>query len=247
MKPRNSQETFLINFQPYSKIICLKILMKSSFASLLEHDVLWNFNLLIKKFWWIGFGMKWQNWIDNPNSKSNFDFGFSITIQSTKLDCNLDWAIQQSNPAIPWLLVVFKAIMKGYQLWEIKICCLLHLKWFQAGTLTWLNNLDFLEWDPLTLTGLSHYSTWLILCVMFLLKLYLKILDIGFAVVVIADHSEHDGLATESWTHYRLKRKNAWPTNNFKLFWHKNNLKKQWQKFGIRVQFDIFPQKRYEV
>jgi len=33
---------------------------------------------------------------------------------------------------------------------------------------------------------------------MFVLKLYLKILDIGFAVVVIADHSEHDGLATES-------------------------------------------------
>ena len=31
----------------------------------------------------IGFGLKWQNWIDNPNPKSNFDFGLSITIQSS--------------------------------------------------------------------------------------------------------------------------------------------------------------------
>jgi len=48
MKPWNSQETFLNKFQPYCKIICLKILMKSSLASLLEHDALWKFNLLIK-------------------------------------------------------------------------------------------------------------------------------------------------------------------------------------------------------
>ncbi len=48
-----------------------------------------------------GFGLKQENWIDNPNPKSNFDFGLSITIQSTKLDSNPDWAIQQSNPVIP--------------------------------------------------------------------------------------------------------------------------------------------------
>jgi hypothetical protein len=42
-----------------------------------------NFNI-------IGFGLKWKNWIDNPNPKSKFDFGLSITIQSTKLDCNPD-------------------------------------------------------------------------------------------------------------------------------------------------------------
>ncbi len=48
MKPWNSQETFLIKFQPYCQINCLKILMKSSLASLLEHDALWNFILLIK-------------------------------------------------------------------------------------------------------------------------------------------------------------------------------------------------------
>ncbi len=38
----------------------------------------------------IGFGFKWKNWIDNPNPKFNFDFGLSITIQFTKLDCNPD-------------------------------------------------------------------------------------------------------------------------------------------------------------
>ncbi len=32
--------------------------------------------------------------VDNPNPKSDFE-------QSTKLDCNPDWTIQQSNPAIP--------------------------------------------------------------------------------------------------------------------------------------------------
>ncbi len=67
MKPWNSQEIFLIKFQPYCKIMCLKILMKISLASLLEHDALWNYNLLLKLFWCIGFGLKWQNWIDNPN------------------------------------------------------------------------------------------------------------------------------------------------------------------------------------
>ncbi len=41
----------------------------------------------------IGSGLTLKNWIDNP--KSNFDFGLPITTQSTKLDCNPDWAIQQ--------------------------------------------------------------------------------------------------------------------------------------------------------
>ena len=50
MKPWNSQETFLIKSQPYCKINCLKILTKSSLASLFQHDALWNFNLLIKNF-----------------------------------------------------------------------------------------------------------------------------------------------------------------------------------------------------
>jgi hypothetical protein len=37
-----------------------------------------------------GFGLKFKNRIDDPNPKSDFDFGLSITIQSTKLDCNPD-------------------------------------------------------------------------------------------------------------------------------------------------------------
>jgi hypothetical protein len=27
-----------------------------------------------------GFGLKCKNWIDNPNPKSNYDFGLAITI-----------------------------------------------------------------------------------------------------------------------------------------------------------------------
>ncbi len=70
-------------------------------ASLLEHDdALCNFNFLIKLFWDFGFGLKWQNWIDNSNPKSDFDFGLSIPIQSTKLDCNPDWAIQSINTLV---------------------------------------------------------------------------------------------------------------------------------------------------
>ncbi len=86
-----SQETSLTNLWH------LKILIKSSLASLLEHDALWNLNFLIKWFWYFGFGLKWLNWIENSNPKSNFDFGLSITIQSTKMDFNPDWAIQSSN------------------------------------------------------------------------------------------------------------------------------------------------------
>ncbi len=82
MKPWNSQEISLINLQPYWYINCLKIMIKSSLASLFEHDALWNFNFLIKLFWYFGFRLKWQNWIDNPNPKSDFDFGLSITIKT---------------------------------------------------------------------------------------------------------------------------------------------------------------------
>jgi len=91
----------------------LKILIKSSLVSWLEHDVLWNFNFLIKLFWYFRLGLKWQNWIDNQNPKSDFDFGLSIPILSTKLDCNPDWAIQQSNTAIPWL----RAIIDQRKVW----------------------------------------------------------------------------------------------------------------------------------
>jgi hypothetical protein len=48
-----------------------------------------------------GFGLKWKNWIDNPNPKSNFNFGLSITIQSTR---------KQSNPAIPCMKVSFAKV-----------------------------------------------------------------------------------------------------------------------------------------
>jgi len=48
-----------------------------------------------------------ENWdfiiVTYPNPKSYFDYGLSIKIQYTKLDCNLDWAIRQSNPVIPCL------------------------------------------------------------------------------------------------------------------------------------------------
>jgi len=46
----------------------------------------------------IGFGLKRQNCIDSPTPKSDFEFGLSIIIQSTKLDCNQD---EQSNPSTP--------------------------------------------------------------------------------------------------------------------------------------------------
>ena len=93
----NSQET---SFYLYCQIIVWKFWLKS-LALFLEQDALWNFNFSIKNDGFFGFGLKWQNWIDNPNPQSDFDFGLSITIQSTKLDCNPDWAIHQSNPAIP--------------------------------------------------------------------------------------------------------------------------------------------------
>ena len=54
-----------------------------------------------------GFGLKRHCWIANPNQKSNFEIGLSITIQSNKMDCNPDWTIQQSNPAIPWVWHTF--------------------------------------------------------------------------------------------------------------------------------------------
>jgi len=36
---------------------------------------------LINSFLYFGFGLKWLNWIDNPNPKSDFNFGLSSTIQ----------------------------------------------------------------------------------------------------------------------------------------------------------------------
>jgi len=38
----------LINRYLYCLIICLKIMIKSSLASLMEHDALWNFKFLMK-------------------------------------------------------------------------------------------------------------------------------------------------------------------------------------------------------
>jgi hypothetical protein len=49
-----------------------------------------------KKYDCYGFGLRRRNWIVNPNPKSDFEYGLSITILSTKLNC-----IKQSNPAIP--------------------------------------------------------------------------------------------------------------------------------------------------
>jgi hypothetical protein len=56
----------------------------------MKHYASLNFDLMNNNLNFFGFGLKGKIWIDNPNPKSNFDFGFSITIQSTKLDCNPD-------------------------------------------------------------------------------------------------------------------------------------------------------------
>jgi len=47
MKPWNSQDISVIDLQPYWLINCLKILIKSSIASLLENFALRNLNFLI--------------------------------------------------------------------------------------------------------------------------------------------------------------------------------------------------------
>ncbi len=57
--------------------------------------------ILIRNMIDFGFGLQCKNWIDNLNPKFDFDYGLLITIQSIKLDCNPDWAIQQFNPALP--------------------------------------------------------------------------------------------------------------------------------------------------
>ncbi len=67
--------TLLLNYLPEN-------LDKKYITSLLEHDALWNFYFLIKHLWYLDFDWNEKNWIDNP-------------IQSTKLDCNPDWEIQQ--------------------------------------------------------------------------------------------------------------------------------------------------------
>ncbi len=90
----------LINWQPNIKTLFLD---QNSLAFLMKHYASLYLNLMKKLWTFFGFGLKWENWIDNPNPKSNFEFGLSITIQSTTLDCNPNWAIQQSNPAIPCL------------------------------------------------------------------------------------------------------------------------------------------------
>jgi len=76
-----------------------KFLEKSSLTSLF-YDALLNYNFLIKELSFFGLGLKLKNWIHNANSKSDFDFGLSITIQYNKLDCNSDWPIQQSNSGL---------------------------------------------------------------------------------------------------------------------------------------------------
>jgi len=60
---------------------------------ILDHEI----SIQGQKFWFFGFQLKWKNY-----PKSDFEYGLLITIQSTKFDCNSDWTIQQSNPAIPW-------------------------------------------------------------------------------------------------------------------------------------------------
>jgi len=60
----------------------------------------WQWNVMKSKFIiknsdFFGFGLKWKNRIDYPYPKSYFENGLSITTQSTKLDCNLDWTIHQ--------------------------------------------------------------------------------------------------------------------------------------------------------
>ncbi len=58
----------------------------------------------IEKLFLARFQFQWKKWINNPNP--NFEKRLSITIQSTKLDCNPDWAIHQSNPATPCLFFI---------------------------------------------------------------------------------------------------------------------------------------------
>ncbi len=81
--PRDISHTF-------SSINFFENFDKSNFSSSLEYYVPGNFNVLTNKFWLFGFGLKCKNWIYNPNSKSKFDFGLSISFQSNKLDCNPD-------------------------------------------------------------------------------------------------------------------------------------------------------------
>ncbi len=76
---------------PYN---CYKMLIIICLTLLLEHDGPWNFSFLIRNIF--GFGLKWQNRIDN-NPKSDFDFGLSI--KSNPPNCI---AIELSNSAIPW-------------------------------------------------------------------------------------------------------------------------------------------------
>ncbi len=63
---------------------------KISLASLLDYlEILISWQKIM--IFWI--------WVE-MTKLSDFDSGLSITIQSAKLDCNPDWAIQQSNNPI---------------------------------------------------------------------------------------------------------------------------------------------------
>ncbi len=95
MQSCNSQYTTLTyQLTPYQYwlINCLKILKKVAW---LQYWSIIHYEILIS--WWNNL----MYWIWIEMTKLDFDFGLSITIQSTKLNCNPDWAIQQSNPAIP--------------------------------------------------------------------------------------------------------------------------------------------------
>ncbi len=65
--------------------------------------------LIKKNLFFLGFGLKWKNRIDNPNS--NFVNGLSVAFKSTKLD----WAIVYSNPATPCAyLFIFPIFYSGF-------------------------------------------------------------------------------------------------------------------------------------
>ncbi len=88
---------------------------------------------IIKNADFFGFGLKWKNRTDYPYPKSYFENGLSITTQSTKLDCNLDWEI--------------------HQLPELKCCCL--------GFSTLINLIRYYLFFQLTnTTSCSKWIVW---------------------------------------------------------------------------------------
>lgn len=67
-----------------------------------RRSITWHFELFIKTSFINLFILEKEKC--HSHLKSYFKFGLSITIQSTKLDCNPVWAILQSNPVIPCVL-----------------------------------------------------------------------------------------------------------------------------------------------